>query len=270
IGAIFIPRPIGMDQDANYALFRDCLSTALLRPDATGTEPKRRRRAKSTSMPLTNDSSASEKDIEELSEFIEYLATEVFDALPVELQEVDYRAWRDSEWLQEQFALPLAPDSLDTLNFSPSLSETLITYNLVSKDPTLPSSLPPTTEAFLAPAVASYLNTLTTPPPASSTTRASECEICGRSWIPLSYHHLIPRFVHEKVVKRGWHKKEDLQNVAWLCGACHRFVHTFRNHEELARDFYTVELLLENEKVQQWAAWASTLRWKGGNSRRRH
>lgn len=259
-----------MDPDANYALLRDCLSTALLRPVAPGSEPKRRRRAKSRATPMIDDRSASDKDAEELSEFIEYIATEVFDALPVELQEIDYRTWRDTEWLQEQFALPLTPESLDAINFDPSLAETLITYNLVAPDPTLPSPFPPTTGAFLAPAVTSYLNTLTTPPPATAATRASECEICGRSWIPLSYHHLIPRFVHEKVVKRGWHKKDDLQNVAWLCGACHRFVHTFRNHEELARDFYTVELLLQDEKVQQWAAWASKLRWKGGSSRRKH
>ncbi|KKK21151.1 hypothetical protein AOCH_003183 [Aspergillus ochraceoroseus] len=33
------------------------------------------------------------------------------------------------------------------------------------------------------------------------------CEICARDWIPLSYHHLIPRGVHAKVRKRGWQEE---------------------------------------------------------------
>lgn len=257
-----------MDQDANYAVFRDCLSTALLRPDTADTEPRRRRRAKtkSTTPELLPDTG---RDAEELADFIDYLADEVFDALPIELQEIDHRTWRGSEKLQDQFSLPLTAASLQAINFPPSISETLITYDLVAPDPTLTSHLPSTAEAFLAPVVTSYLSTLTAPPAASRVTRASECEICERPWIPLSYHHLIPRMVHDKVVKRGWHSKEDLQNVAWLCGACHRFVHAFKNHEDLARDYYTVELLLEADEVQKWALWAGKLRWKGGNSRRR-
>lgn len=84
-------------------------------------------------------------------------------------------------------------------------------------------------------------------------------------------HHLIPRFVHAKVVKRGWHRPDQLQNVAWLCGACHRFVHQFANHEDLARHYYTVDLLLEQPEMVAWAEWVGRLRWKGlgaGRSRR--
>jgi hypothetical protein len=40
-------------------------------------------------------------------------------------------------------------------------------------------------------------------------------------------------------------------------------VHNFKTHEELARDYYTVDLLLEEEEVQRWAAWVGKLRWKG-------
>ncbi len=189
--------------------------------------------------------------------------------MPEELQEIEYRSWRDSPSLQDQFSLPLTVDSLEMLNLPLSISETLQTYSLISPDPTASSPLPPTASAFIQPALSAYLATLTAAPPATRETRASACEICQRSWIPLSYHHLIPRFVHDKVVKRGWHRKEDLQNVAWLCGACHRFVHHFKNHEELARDYYTVERLLDEDEVQQWAAWAAKLRWKGGGVRRR-
>lgn len=255
-------------ENENFAVFRDCLSTTLLQKNNIKTEPNRRRRSKAAANQAASEPS-QQKDAEELADFIEYLATEIFESLPEALQEIEYRSWRDSQQLQDQFSLPLTLGSLERLNLPLSISESLRTYRLISPDPTISSPLPVTVEAFILPALTAYISMLTTPPPASRETRAEECEICERSWIPLSYHHLIPRFVHDKVVKRGWHKKEDLQNVAWLCGACHRFVHHFKNHEELARDYYTIELLLAEQEVQQWANWAGKLRWKGGVRRRR-
>ncbi|PTD09435.1 hypothetical protein FCULG_00008367 [Fusarium culmorum] len=227
----------------NYALFRDCLSTTLLQPASPAPDPpkRRRRRKNSAATPAAAASTPApnpERDAEELADFIDYLATEIFDNLPDELQTLEYRTWRDDEALQEQYSLPLTKESLSVLNLPPSV-------------------------AFLLPIITSYITPLIEPPPATRATRADACELCARSWVPLSYHHLIPRFVHEKAVKRGWHRKEDLQNVAWLCGACHRFVHNFKTHEELARDYYTVDLLLEEEEVQRWATWVGKLRWKG-------
>ncbi|PTB77458.1 hypothetical protein M440DRAFT_1400372 [Trichoderma longibrachiatum ATCC 18648] len=263
-------------ESLNYPLFRDCLSAIILQP-TLAPEPKRRRRAKAgraSSSPVPASASASapdpDQDAKELADFIEYLADGIFRNLPDELQQLDYRSWRDSEELQTQYSLPLTQDSLSSkLNLPPSICETLVTYNLVAADATESSHLPPTPEAFLVPILTGYLTTLIEPPPATASTRTDACELCERSWIPLSYHHLIPRFVHDKAVKRGWHRKEDLQNVAWLCGACHRFVHRFRNHEDLARYYYTVELLLEEEEVRKFAEWVGKLRWKGGNTRSR-
>ncbi|KAI3576842.1 hypothetical protein IWW34DRAFT_821205 [Fusarium oxysporum f. sp. albedinis] len=247
----------------NYALFRDCLSTTLLQPASSAPDPpKRRRRGKNTGAPHVTSTPAPdpEKDAEELAEFVDYLATEIFDNLPEELQDLEYRTWREDEALQEQYSLPLTKDSLLLFNLPPSVIETLTTYNLISADPYVESHLPSSPESFLLPILTSYITPLIEPPPATRSTRADACELCSRSWVPLSYHHLIPRFVHEKAVKRGWHRKEDLQNVAWLCGACHRFVHHFKTHEELARDYYTVELLLDEDEVQRWASWVVTHR----------
>ncbi|KAJ6441241.1 HNH endonuclease [Purpureocillium lavendulum] len=274
------------EDSPNYAVFRDCLSTTLLRAQATDQTAgsKKRRRARPTRtgngaaratqgrpQTLSPDppSPDPQQDAEELADFIDYLAGSIFDALPDGLREADYRSWRESEELQAQFALPLTRESLAVLDLPPPIPETLVTYGLVAADATADSPLPPSPEAFLAPILTAYLESATTPPPATQATRTDACELCGRSWIPLSYHHLIPRFVHEKAVKRGWHRKEDLQNVAWLCGACHRFVHHFRGHEDLARDYYTVERLLAEDEVRRFAAWAGTLRWKGGKVRGR-
>ncbi|KAK7433383.1 hypothetical protein QQZ08_000323 [Neonectria magnoliae] len=257
------------DTSENYALFRDCLSTALLQPSLPDRDPpKRRRRGKANAAEAASDPAPNpEQNAEELADFVDYLATEIFDSLPAELQTLDYRSWRESEALQEEYSLPLNKYSLTSLNLAPSVIETLTTYNLICVDPLVTSKLPSSPEAFLAPVLTAYITPLTEPPPCTKSSRTEACELCDRSWIPLSYHHLIPRFVHDKAVKRGWHSKEDLQNVAWLCGACHRFVHHFKNHEELARNYYTVELLLEEEGVRNWAAWVGKLRWKGGRTR---
>ena len=267
------------DNPDNYALFRDCLSTTLLQPpDPAPQQPKRRRRGKTVETGEAGETARAhgstpawnpERDAEELADFADYLATEIFESLPEALQSLEYGTWRESTELQEQYSMPLTKDSLSELNLLPSTIETLTTYNLICLDPFVKSKLPSSPEAFLLPIITAYLTPLTTPPPATKATRADACEICERSWINLSYHHLIPRFVHEKAVKRGWHREEDLQNGAWLCGACHRFVHHFKNHEELARNYYTVELLLEEEEVRRFAAWVGKLRWKGGKTRNR-
>ncbi|KAG9251204.1 uncharacterized protein F5Z01DRAFT_299916 [Emericellopsis atlantica] len=265
------------EENSNYAHFRDCLSTTLLRPPPTTQHQhptKSRRRGKATTKPNSSSSLTTGNRVEdaaELAEFTDYLATEIFENLPQDLQDLDYRSWRDSQGLQSQYALPLTTSSLAELNLPPHVTETLETYNLIATpdDSGQSTLLPSSPESFLLPIITAYLEPLITPPPATTATRTEACEICGRWWINLSYHHLIPRFVHDKVVKRGWHRKEDLQNVAWLCGACHRFVHQFRGHEDLARDYYTVDLLLEDEQVQKWAKWVGKMRWKGGGGRRR-
>ncbi|KAG5979116.1 hypothetical protein E4U55_005551 [Claviceps digitariae] len=260
-------------QDDNYAVFRDCLSAILLQTAVSGNEsstkrPGRRRRTKKKNTPVPShvpDSRLQNDADDDLSDFIEYLAATIFDAFPDPLKQLNHRSWRESPDLQTQFALPLTPETLSTLDLPLSIPDTLATYNLISADPALDSSsLPATTEHFLLPVMTSYIETLTTPPPASWTSRTDACEMCDRDWIPLSYHHLIPRFVHDKVVKRGWHRREDLQNVAWLCGACHGFVHRFKTHEELAREYYTMDRLLAEEEVRKFAAWVGRLGRRGG------
>ena len=107
-----------------------------------------------------------------------------------------------------------------------------------------------------------YISSVTAPSPIWSTTRAEACEICERSYIPLTYHHLIPRAVHAKSLKRGWHEEWQLNKVAWLCRACHSFVHRVASNETLAREFDTVEKLVEREDVQNFARWVGRVRWK--------
>lgn len=136
----------------------------------------------------------------------------------------------------------------------PSVTDSVETYDL------LPASLD--LSNLISSVISDYIAAVTSPPPVWSTTRTPACEICDRDWIPLTYHHLIPKQVHEKALKRHWHEEWELNSVAWLCLACHSFVHRLASNEVLAKELYTVDLLLEKEEVQIWAKWVGRIRWK--------
>lgn len=139
-----------------------------------------------------------------------------------------------------------------------TIPDSLTSYNLLPS----PSDL----DRILEPAFSSYITSTTSIPsehtPALAASRPEGCEICEREHLPLTYHHLIPRAMHAKAVKRGWHQEWELNKVAWLCRACHSFVHKIEGNEVLAREFYSVELLIEREDVQKWAGWVGRVRWK--------
>jgi len=45
--------------------------------------------------------------------------------------------------------------------------------------------------------------------------------------------------------------------LKFLLRPCHSAVHHVASNEDLARSFYTVELLLERDDVQKWKKYAS-------------
>ncbi|KAJ9148499.1 Proline-specific permease [Pleurostoma richardsiae] len=277
-------RMSGRAQDenvGNFEQFRDALSTALIEKiSRPASKPKRKRRPKARAKgadkrnhtlevpkPGSNNDADPEKDAVELADFIDYIASETFADLPLELQTLNHRTWTEDPAVQARYSLPLTasdvPDILSAID--PSVSDSLTAYSVLGGPAQQQLSL----GDFLAPVLTSYVAAQSAPPPAAWTTRGrvTACEICGRDWVPLTYHHLIPRFVHAKAVRRGWHREDELQNVAWLCRACHSFVHHFAGHEDLARHYYTVDLLVEQEEVRAFAKWVGRVRWKAGGTR---
>ncbi|KAK1766427.1 hypothetical protein QBC33DRAFT_541020 [Phialemonium atrogriseum] len=262
----------------NYEQFQDALSAVLIekisRPRA---QPKRRAKSSKKGPPVEPsseaDSNGPETDAEELGEFIDYIASEIFSSLPEDLQGLEHHVWASSPALQERYALPLAADFVSSAvlpALDPSIADSLLAYGIITVPPSAtPDDAQSSTTALLAPVLTSYVAAAAAspPPPISTKAQTTCCEICGRDWVNLSYHHLIPRMVHAKAVKRGWHRQDELQNVAWLCGACHRFVHRFASHEDLARRYHTVELLMQQAKIVAFAQWVGRLRWKGGSTR---
>ncbi|KAI5790692.1 hypothetical protein DFH27DRAFT_485988 [Peziza echinospora] len=189
--------------------------------------------------------------VSELTDFITYLTTELFPFLPAHLKSLTYPPPPPPTLLpasEEADRLPLQTLPL-------SYTESLVGYGLVNDDDDA--------QRILKQAVESYIGEATRPPPVWSSTKKEGCEICERTGGNLTYHHLIPRSTHAKVLKRNWHPEHMLNSVAWLCRPCHSTVHKVADNETLAREYYTVEKLLERDDVQKWAAYISKQRWHG-------
>ena len=181
--------------------------------------------------------------------------------MPPELRSLSFSNIKDDPALADKYALPLDTDLLQHVVelLPPTVSDSLTTYGLIQSDAS-------DIDRFMEPILESYITTSVSPPPeftpSITATRPDGCEICDREQLPLTYHHLIPRQMHDKAVKRGWHKEWELNKVAWLCRACHSFLHRIASNEELARDLFSVEALMEREDVQKWAQWVGRVPWK--------
>jgi hypothetical protein len=170
-----------MAESVQFSLFKNSVARHLLR------HPE---------MNVDNDLSPS--DTSALDEFATYLATESWRTQP---QSVIQATYENRHKVPDIDLIPLEVTST-------AFVDTLISYGLASD----------TDEAliFLRKALSDYIEHACSPPPVWSSTRTTECEICERE-VPLTYHHLIPRSTHHKVLKKGLHPETMLNSVAWLC-----------------------------------------------------
>jgi hypothetical protein len=192
----------------------------------------------------------------------------IFPSLPPDVRTLTYATFKDSPRLQDFYSTPLSASTYTSLlnTIIPTAIDSLESYGLL---PTTSDTIDQ--HNLLTPIFTSYLSAITAPPPIWVTTRSTDCELCGRDWVPLTYHHLIPKSAHARVLKRGWHTEDKLNSVAWLCRACHSFVHRLASNEELAKGYYNVELIRkggveeDREKrgeVESWVKWVGGVRWK--------
>ncbi|KAL1654444.1 hypothetical protein SLS61_003045 [Didymella pomorum] len=272
--------------ESNYETFRDCMSEPIMKALALPEEKEKnnkkriaRKRAKykpvgmfapatpQVEIPST-DNAPSTTDAEDLSEFIEYLSSLIFPSLPSSLRTLSYPQFRDSPSLQDAYTTPLSSSTYEHLlsTVPPDAVDSLESYALLpANSDTHDANL------LLTPVFTAYCTAVTLPPPIWATTRTTKCELCERDWVPLTYHHLIPKSTHDRVRKRVWHDEDVLNSVAWLCRACHSFVHRMASNEQLARYYYTVDLIREGgvdqdeekaQEVEGWVKWVSGVRWK--------
>lgn len=74
--------------------------------------------------------------------------------------------------------------------------------------------------------------------------KKSTCELCGRSSVDTTVHHLIPR------EEGGSHGP-----TAHLCRTCHKQIHALYSNKELAVRFHTIQQLREDEKISKYIKW---------------
>lgn len=83
------------------------------------------------------------------------------------------------------------------------------------------------------------------------------CQVCERM-VRRTRHHVFPREVHKALKKKGYDAKLLSTTIA-ICRMCHSTIHRLFTNEQLAESYYTVELLLEDERFLKYAKWASNL-----------
>ena len=145
----------------NYTLLRESLTPAILQ--------------KSTLSPN------SATDLEDLSDFLDYLTQELYTFLPPPLQTATPLS---TPTPPTPAALqPLIPP-LSTLPLS--ITESLINYDIVSDADDV--------EKLISHVLSEYIDAACAPPPewTGAGTKKDACEICERAGVGITYHHLIP------------------------------------------------------------------------------
>lgn len=85
------------------------------------------------------------------------------------------------------------------------------------------------------------------------------CELCGRSHIEVTRHHLIPRTRHtNKRNKKVFEREEVRTRVAWLCRACHSFAHSVLTEKQMEQDYNTIGRLLDHPDIRKFVTWVRT------------
>jgi hypothetical protein len=263
---------ISADEEYNFSIFRDNLSVIILssspRANKSAVRAKSRKGKKQDDRQDNPAREISEQDVDQIAEFVDvssaiqtllvntvylsrsqYLSTEIFMNFSSDLRCLNYSAAQSHPSIADRYTSQAELESL-SYGMPASVSESLDVYTL------------PDLQSILANSVPAYISAVTAPPPIWATTKPDACELCERNWIPLTYHHLIPRSMHDKVLKRGWHEEWELNKVAWLCAACHRCVHRAAPNEELARHWDTVDKLRSREDIQKFIKWVGRVRWK--------
>ncbi|MEM6553811.1 MAG: hypothetical protein AAF750_16970 [Planctomycetota bacterium] len=92
--------------------------------------------------------------------------------------------------------------------------------------------------------------------PQNTTPDEPACALCGRTGLPLTKHHLIPKARHNKPRTKRLHPDTDLHHtVALLCRPCHSTVHHHLTEQQLAEHYPTVDALKQHPDIARFAAW---------------
>ncbi|CEG36155.1 hypothetical protein F443_18872 [Plasmopara halstedii] len=80
------------------------------------------------------------------------------------------------------------------------------------------------------------------------------CEMCERP-TKLTAHHVIPRVTHAKYLRKGY-TKEFLNFCIMICRQCHSKIHAVEDNKTLAREYNTLEKIMQHPEIIAWVAYA--------------
>ena len=84
------------------------------------------------------------------------------------------------------------------------------------------------------------------------------CELCQRTGLELTRHHLIPRKRHRRRSAQVRFDREEMHTrIAMLCRPCHSTVHATLSEQELEQSFNTIESLAEHPEIAKFVGWVS-------------
>lgn len=82
------------------------------------------------------------------------------------------------------------------------------------------------------------------------------CLVCERV-TKLTRHHLFPREMHKRLMKEESFTPAELNTTLLCCRMCHNAIHSLFENDQLARHYYSLDLLLADERFFKYAKWAS-------------
>ncbi|KAL3674214.1 hypothetical protein V7S43_000172 [Phytophthora oleae] len=80
------------------------------------------------------------------------------------------------------------------------------------------------------------------------------CQMCERP-MNLTAHHVIPRVTHSKYLRKGY-TKEFLNTCITICRQCHSKIHSTEDNKTLAREYNTLDKIMQHPKIIAWVAYA--------------
>merc|ERR1712217_276669 len=98
---------------------------------------------------------------------------------------------------------------------------------------------------------------------AEESLQEGKCEMCGRQKL-LTFHHLIPKDVHPTYLKKrlppgidGEPTRSFLNSYGTMvCRQCHSFIHRLAPNDVLAKEYNTLQKIMEQPSVKRWVEWA--------------
>lgn len=100
--------------------------------------------------------------------------------------------------------------------------------------------------------------------------REGQCELCHRQKL-LTFHHLIPKDTHPTYLNkpaqlacagvRGEPSRSFLNTYGTMvCSQCHSYIHEIAPNTVLAREYNTLEKIMNVEKIRRWVEWAGKMK----------